>query len=72
LKSVEPHIVGDVYFFYYAVKIKYLKKDWNGVKYWREKYILVPDIQLKKKSYANKIHMMFGVELEMRNEEFKN
>jgi hypothetical protein len=73
LRSIEPHIVNDVYFFYFAAKVKYIRKDWNGVKYWRERYVLVPDIQLrKKKSYSNKINHMFFIEMENRNEEFRN
>jgi hypothetical protein len=55
-----------------VVKIQFIKKNYVEVKYWREQYIHIPDDQIRKRKVTTqKIMLMFNVEMESYNEEFK-
>jgi hypothetical protein len=43
LSVLEKYYTSDIFVFYLAVKIPFIKKNWPKVQCFREKYILVPD-----------------------------
>jgi hypothetical protein len=73
LSSLEQYVTTGIFIFYHAVKIPFKAKDWEKVKTYREKYMDVPDDQIRKRSGINaKIIQMFNIEMETRNEDFKH
>jgi hypothetical protein len=72
LKLLEKYYLTDIYIFYHVVKIPFIRKNYVEVKYWREQYIHIPDDQIRKRKATNqKIMLMFNIEMESYNEEFK-
>jgi hypothetical protein len=72
LQILDKYFLTGIYIFYHVVKIPFIKKNFVEVKHWREQYIHIPDDQIRKKKNINqKIMLMFNVEMESYNEEFK-
>jgi hypothetical protein len=66
------YFLTDIYIFYHVAKIPFIRKNFVEVKHWREQYIHIPDDQIRKKKNTNqKIKLLFNVEKESYNEEFK-
>jgi hypothetical protein len=73
LSVLEKYYTSDIFIFYHSVKIPFVKKDWPKVQHFREKYILVSDNQIRRKSdINNKIVMMLNIELETKNEVYRS
>jgi hypothetical protein len=73
LMSSEKYCYEDIFIFYPSVKVCYLKKNWDRVKYFREKYINVPDeVFNKKQQIVSKNNLLLHLELETGNEDLKN
>jgi hypothetical protein len=72
LKLLEKYFLTDIYIFFHVLKIPFIKKNYVEVKHWREQYIHIPDDQIRKRKNTNqKILLMFNIEMESYNMEFK-